>query len=316
MRSAFLLVIILTVIVFYGLLPVAGAFFNRYRWKQFRNRFCGLTNAPLLDYRQYRQLESKEPPGIAPGVFCLTGEIESITDDQTLWVKSKDLTIPVSLEKTNCFLLPTSESEGVAGSKPEAPQKISWNRLSTITEGTKVFIGGQVELKDNRLNFCHSKQEPLTVIFYNCPDRELKSGIIKSARTGSRYWNNFTPISLITGAFILIIIAASFLGRPAYRLTVITSLIAIFVPVLPVIPPGFLLTFLHRRLAWDAGKLRIDSELAHFGIMKDTAVSSARRYLIHSYILEISAWLIIVLAVCINVVFIYIVLFQLQIISV
>ena len=316
MRIANLLVILLTVIVFYGFLPVAGALFNRHKWKQFRKRFCELFNAPLLDYRQYRRHLENSESGITSAVYRLTGEIESITDGRTLWVRGGDLTIPVSLEKTNCFLLPTSESKNVTDSKPEAPQKIKWNHLSTVVEGTKVFIGGQVELKDNRLNFYHTKQEPLTVILYNCPDSKLKSGIIHSARTGGRYWNNFTPIPLVIGAFILVLIAALFLGRPAYHLTIITSLIAIFVPVLPVMPPGFLFTFIYRRLVWNASKLRIDSELISLGIIKDAPVSSARRYMIRSYTIETLAWLIIIFTICINITFIYIVLFQLQVISV
>ena len=315
MRSTFLLVIVLTAIVFYGILPIVGAFFNRHRWKQFRGRFCELFNAPLLDYRQYRQLESKKSLG-DEDVFRYIGEIESITDGRTLWVKSEDLTIPVSLEKTNCFLLPTSENEGASSRKSEAPQKIKWNHLSTVTEGTKVFIGGRAQFINGRLSFKQTKQEPLTVIFYNCPDTELKTGIIRSARTGSKYWNNFTLLSLIIGVFILVIIANTFLGRPAYRITVIASLIAIFIPIMPVLPPGFLFTFLYRRLLWNAGKLRIDSELISFGIKKYSAEYSARRYLIRSYITETFAWLVILLAICINITFIFIILFQLRIISV
>jgi hypothetical protein len=94
------------------------------------------------------------------------------------------------------------------------------------------------------------------VIFYNCPDEELTNAIIHAARTRNEYWNSFTPVSLVLGALALIYFASTFLNRPAFRLTVITSLIAIFVPILPMLPPGLLFTFLYRRMTWHARKLR------------------------------------------------------------
>jgi hypothetical protein len=42
--------------------------------------------------------------------------------------------------------------------------------------------------------------------------------------------------------------ALNFLSRPAFRLTVITSLVAIFIPLFPLIPPGVLFTLAYRRL--------------------------------------------------------------------
>jgi len=236
---------------FYGVIPIAGGFFSRYRWRRFRNRFDFLRLSPLLDYSQYRQLK------IEGGVFRFTGEIESITDE-TLWVRGKNLTMPVSLEKTKCFILPINEGEGV----PEPPGQIRWNRVSTITEGAKVFIGGQIKNENDRLNFCSTKENPLMVIFYDCPDTELTSAIIRSSRTRNEYWNSVTPISIVIGALALIYIAASFLNRPAFRLTVISSLIAVFVPIIPLFPPGILFTGLYRRLTWDARKLRAYWDIA------------------------------------------------------
>jgi len=59
----------------------------------FRNRFNDLRLNPLLNYPQYRQLKDEG------GVFRFTGEIDSITDGHTLWVRGEDLTIAVSLKK-------------------------------------------------------------------------------------------------------------------------------------------------------------------------------------------------------------------------
>ena len=192
------------------------------------------------------------------GIFRFTGEIESITDGHTLWVRGEDLSLPVSLEKTKCWLLPPQEGEGV----PEAPEQVRWNRVSTLSEGAKVFIGGQIKTRNNRLSFVSTKEKPLMVIFYNCPDSDLTDGIIRAARTRNEYWNNITPISLAIGALALVYFAASFLNRPAFRLTVITSLIAIFVPILPIFPPGLLFTVMYRRMTWYARRLRAYWDLA------------------------------------------------------
>ena len=190
-------------------------------------------------------------------VFRFTGEIESITDGRILWVKGNDLTIPVSLEKAVCYLLPKHDGNGM----PEAPEQIRWNRISTLTEKVKVYIGGFVKLSDDRLNFTSSKETPLIVIFYNCPETELTGTIIHAARTRNDYWNSVTPISLFIGAASLIFIAASFLNRPAYHIIVIAAMLAVFVPVLPVIPPGLLFTFMYRRLAWHSQKFRAYRDL-------------------------------------------------------
>jgi len=240
------------VAVFYGILPISGAFLNRSKWRKFRNRFDILRLAPLLDYSRYRKLEGEGD------VFRFTGGIESITDGQTLWVKGEDLTIPVSLEKTMCFLLPVHEGTSL----PEAPEQIRWNRVSTLTEGVKVYIGGQLQTQNGRLSFCSTKEQPLMVLFYNCPDTELTNAVIRAARTRNDYWHTLTPVSLVLGALALLYMAASFLGRPAYRLTVISALVAIFVPVLPVIPPGILFTVLYRRLTWHARNSRAYWDLA------------------------------------------------------
>jgi hypothetical protein len=334
---------------------------------------------PLLDYRQYRQM------GNEGGVFRFTGEIESITDGHTLWVKGDDLTIPVSLEKTKCFLLPAHKGDGV----PEAPEQIHWNRISTFNEGVKVFIGGQVKTRDDRLSFLSIKEKPLMVVFYNCPESKLTGEIIRAARNRNEYWNGITPVSIVIGAMALVFIAAAFLNRPAFRMTVITALVAIFVPILPMLPPGFLLTVLYRRMTWHARKFRAYLDLARlplrylqqgsensvlstgekygyikydslppeagnegfpflvpdikedkkpqwhffgvldssgqlsaskdpfvsFGILPSSPRILSRRYAIKAYTLEALAWLILLLGVFINIVFIYLILFLLRGIS-
>ena len=310
-RGIYFLVIILLVVIWYGIVPLTGAFFRRNRWRHFRNRFNKLRLSALLDYRQYRQL-SEDNNGIVQDIYRFTGGIESITDGNTLWVKGEDLTMPISLDKTKCYLLPIHEE---SGSEPVAPEQIHWNHVSTLTEGSKVFIGGQLILQDNRLNFCSVKENPLMVIFYNCPDDDLPRKIIAGARTRGEYWNNVTPVSIVAGILSLLYIAASLLGRPAYHLTVITALVAVFIPILPVIPPGILLTALYRRIMLDVRKLKAGCDLAKFGLLSGSKQRTPR-YAITAYLLEAFAILLLLLGICINVVFIFLVLIQFEVISI
>jgi len=259
----------------------------------------------FLNYRLYRELKNEG------GIFQFTGAIESITDGQTLWVKGDDLTLPVSLEKTKCFLLPLHEGDGF----PEAPEQIRWKAVSTFTEGTKVFIGGQIKKQDNRLIFVSTKEEPLIVIFYNCSDTELLPFIIRSARTRSGYWNVITPAFLVIGALILISLAAYFLNRPAFRLTVISSIIAVFIPVLPVMPPGFIFTLLYRSFTWNARKQRVNCDLAHYGLIPETNPHDAKKFAVRAYLLEFLAWLFIILCILTNIAFIIMILSLFQVIS-
>ena len=152
------------------------------------------------------------------------------------------------------------------------------------------------------------------VIFYNCRDTDLPREIISGARTRGEYWNSITPVSLFIGVLSLVYIAAFHLGRPAYHLTVITALVAVFIPILPVIPPGLLLTFMYRRLAQDARKLKAGWELFKFGLLSDNKQKTPH-YAISSYILETLACLLLLAGIFINVVFIFLLLIQFKVIS-
>jgi hypothetical protein len=379
-KGSYFLVIFFIVAFWYGVVPISGAVFSRHRWVRFRKRFNNLRLAPLLNYSDYRRLKNEG------GVFRFTGEIDSITDGSTLWVKGEDLTISVSLKKTKCWLLPVHDGEGI----PEPPEQVRWNNVSTLSEGIKVFIGGCIKMRNNRMSFVSAKEKPLTVIFYNCPDSALTEEIIRSARTRNEYWNTITPVSLVTGALSLIYIAASFLNRPAYRLTIITAIAAVFLPIMPMFPPGLLLTLLYRRITWHARKFRaywdlvrlplcylrhgeniailstgekygfikIDSPsqaaentpflipeynneenpewhffgvlapkspeisikkssidpFVSFGLLPGPPKRLAARYAIRAYTMEVFAWVLLLLGISINVIFIFIILSMLRLV--
>ncbi|GHV11437.1 hypothetical protein FACS189491_02660 [Spirochaetia bacterium] len=137
--------IIALVVFFYGLVPVAGALVSRRSWRIFRRRFDDLRLRPLLDYGIYSHTEG--------GIYRFTGGFESVTDGHTLWIRSDDLTIPVALSGAQTYMLPMQEGGGVFDPSEEAPERIRWDRVSTLTEGAKVFVGGALLLRDKRWTF-------------------------------------------------------------------------------------------------------------------------------------------------------------------
>jgi hypothetical protein len=259
-------VIIALVIFWYGLVPVGGAFVSRHHWRQFRRRFDELRLRPILDYSIYRQLASGGPPGKNGETFRFLGGFESLTDGHTLWIKGENLTIPVALDDAQTYLLPMQEGGGnmpaVFDPGEEVPERIRWDRVSALTEGAKVFVGGALVFRDERWLFVSTKENPLLVIFYDGSDRSLTTRAIRAGRHRNEYMNAVTPYALIIGALCNISIAVSFISRPAFRLTVITALVALFTPLFPMIPPGLLFTVLYRRLWWRARIFRAYRDLA------------------------------------------------------
>jgi hypothetical protein len=177
----------------------------------------------------------------------------------------KDLTISVSLKNAVTYLLPAYKGDS-AQEMPdideEAPVRIRWGNVSTLTEGASVFVGGSLVYQEERWQFVSTKKNPLIVIFYDGPVRLFTTRVIQSCRQQWEYWNTITPYSLIIGALCLILLAFSFLHRPIFRPTVILSFVSLFIPLYPIIPPGLLFTVFCRRLALKSRIYKAYSDLA------------------------------------------------------
>jgi hypothetical protein len=223
----------------------------------FRRRFNELRLKPLLDYGTYSRMKG--------GEYRFIGGFESITDEHILWICSEDLTIPVDIAGAQIYLLPMQEGQGmpdVFDPGEEVPERIRWDRLSALAGGAKVFVGGTLTFKDKRWTFVSGREMPLLVIIYDGPDPSLTVRAIRAGRHRNEYWNPVTPYSLLSGALCLIFFAVSFLSRPAFRLTALTALIAVFTPLFPLVPPGVLCTVIYRRLWWRARLFRAYRDLA------------------------------------------------------
>jgi hypothetical protein len=196
--------------------------------------------------------------------FRFSGGFESLTEDNILWIRGGELTIPVDLRGARIYVLPDTDAEGIpADFDPgeESPEQIRPDRISALTGGVKVFAGGSLCLRDGRRIFVSTAARPLMVIFYEGQDRSLTVRTIRAGRHRNEFFNFITPYSFIAGAFSQIIMAVPLYSRPVYRLTLISALIALFTPLLPWLPPGIFLTIAYRRLWWRARVFRAYRDL-------------------------------------------------------
>jgi hypothetical protein len=255
-------VIISLAVLFYGLVPIAGAFYSRRNWRYFRRRFNELGQKPILDYAAC----VNTGPGSSAGEgeeFRFSGGFESLTGDKILWIRGEGLTMPVDLKGAKTYVLPDTDTEGIPAyfdPGEEAPEQIRPDRISALTGGVKVFVGGSLCVRDGRRIFV-SAAHPLMVIFYEGPDRSLTVRTIRAGRHRNEFFNFITPYSFVAGAFSQIIMAVSLYSRPVYRLTLISGIIALFTPLFPWLPPGIFFTLAYRRLWWKARIFRAYRDL-------------------------------------------------------
>jgi len=313
---------------------MAGAMVKRHNWYTFRRRFDEMRLSPILDYGSYWKIvkETREPLS-----FRFSGSLESVTDGETLWMHGKDLTIPVSLKNALTYLLPVYKGDphGDTREMPdideEVPARIRWGKVSMLTEGTKVFVGGSLVYREGRRQFVSTKKNPLIVFFYDGPDRLFTTRVIQSCREQWTYWNAITPYSLIIGALCLILVAFSFLHRPLFRPTVISSFVSLFIPLYPIIPPGLLFTVFCRRLASKSRMFKAYSDLARmslrgfaqedpeapadpecptdpyagFRMFPDASKKLVRQFLLKAYALEILTWILLLTGIGLNIAFFF-----------
>jgi hypothetical protein len=307
---------------------MAGALVKRHKWYIFRRRFDELRLSPILDYSSYWKAAKERQEPLS---FRFFGNLESVTDGETLWLHGKDLTIPVSLKNTVTYLLPAykgDSDEETPDIDEEAPVKIRWGRVSMLTEGAKVFVGGSLVYREERWQFVSAKKNPLIVFFYDGPDRLFTTRVIQSCRQQWAYWNAITPYSLIIGALCLILMAFSFLHRPIFRPTVIFSFVSLFIPLYRIIPPGLLFAVFCRRLALKSRMLKAYSDLVRmplygsapedelssqneapadpftgFSMFPDATLKLARQFLVKAYALEALTWILLLTGIGLNIAF-------------
>ncbi len=229
--------------VFYLLIPVAGAFTLRNQWRRFRERVIALSRAPSLGYAD---LAAAEREGRwAVGRFRLFGTIEAIQGTDRIWLRGKHVSSLVDLSRAPLYVA----SAGATDAPTEAGSiaRLSWRSVSSLVEGTSMFVAGLLSIEAGRPVFIDTPDESLIAVCYDGGDSGLLSRLVAGGRAPNEYWNLPTRISLAVG---LAVISGILLLLNGSLFSSVRTLIFLAgaAPVLPFAPPGLALFFVYFRL--------------------------------------------------------------------
>lgn len=252
MTSVPLVVTVGLAATFYVIIPGAGAFLVRRRWRRFREALLSSQAAPALHY------------GVSPAKgqssrYRFFGKLEAIQADHTIWIGDRTLSVMVNLEGVPVFVMPRTHLEDGAPSD-ETPRVFYWKELSALAEGTKVFVGGSLVDDRGTLRFERGPVGVPLVLIFDGPPEALFSRAMWAGRQRNEYWNHLTPISLIAGFVAELLWAVTLSGQS--RLQTVVALVMALIPLLPLFPPGVLGFYWYRRLWRRARKIRAHRDLA------------------------------------------------------
>ena len=243
-------------IVFYLLIPVAGAFMLRNQWRRFRERVILLSRAPSLRYRDLAAAagEGREKAGR----FRLYGTIEAIEGFDRIWVRGKGVSAQVDLARAPLYVALADDDEASAGSGSIA--RLRWRSVSSLVEGTSIFVAGLLAIQNGHPVFIDSPEESLVAVCHDGGDSTLIPRLIAGGRAQNEYWNDPTRVSIAIGLAIIsgILLLSSNSLFASMRAMIFLAGAA---PVLAFAPPGLALFFAYRRLWRRALESRILRDL-------------------------------------------------------
>lgn len=229
--------------LFYLLIPIAGAFMLRNQWRRFRERVILLTRSRTL---RYGDLATAEREGRATvGRFRLYGTIEAIEGLDRIWVRGKDVSALVDLSRAPLYVASPALPDDQAA--PGSIERIRYRSVSSLVEGTSIFVAGLLTIDEGRPVFVDAPDESLVAVCHDDGDAKLVSRLVAGGRAQNEYWNYPTRISLALGlavsSGIMLLLSNSLF--PTLRALIFLAGAA---PVLPFAPPGLALFFAYRRL--------------------------------------------------------------------
>ncbi len=268
-------IILLVGTLFYVIVPGFGAFAVRKQWRIFRRQMLDRAVLPVLSYRGVREHEGSELQML--GSYRFYGALEAIEDDNIIWLRSGSLSVAVEMRDVRLYMLPTEEFgvtvQEAGGELPDrTPSVLRWQRMTSLTEGSKMYVAGSVARKDGRAVFLASRSDPLLVLMYDGPDDTVVRRAIWCGRQRNEYWNQLTPLSLAGGILTLTVLAYLAIRPPFDSLSAVLASVGALLPMLPLAPPGVALFFAYRYL-WKEGRYRRarrDLEILESGSTKES----------------------------------------------
>jgi hypothetical protein len=252
-----LLLALAAALLFFALIPGAGAFSVRQQWRVFRRRIREASLAPFL---HYSDLSGAEGPR---GEFRVFGELEAIQGRDRIWIDTGRFTVEADLAGVRLYLLPSLSGSGggMEALPDEEPAVAPWSRVSSLPSGLRLFVGGSLFLEEGRGVFRSGPRAPLLVVCYDGERESILKRAIWGGRKKNEYWNPFTMPSLLTGFLCLALLAYLSLRSSPAGLPGLVVLSLAAAPAAPFLPPGVALHYLYRYLWKMARRLRAERDL-------------------------------------------------------
>ncbi len=243
--------------VFFGLIPGIGAFIVRSHWRRFRKRLIELSLQPFISYSDIRG--GKDGP---VGEFRFFGTIEALQGDNMLWIKNGNLTVAAYMKDVVVYMLPSTsifsgESliENLQEVLPdEEPKSMHWNEIFSLSEGTRVFVGGMVYREGGNGIFRSQPEKKLLFVIYDGEMETILKRAIWAGRQRNEYFNQFTFGSILAGSLSLLFLSYLMLHNPMLRVPALFAITLASFPVASLVPPGVLFYFLYR-WTWKQGRV-------------------------------------------------------------
>lgn len=250
--------------LFFLLIPGAGAFAVRARWRRFRSLVIAASYAEPLSYADIREDSSSGPVRRR-----IIGEIQAQTGEDQWWISNRDVSVRANLHGAKVYVLPSfegaAEEEMVERNReliPEVmPREMTLRNLGQLPLGTSVLVFGVLAWDEEGAVMRAPESGPLLVLVFDGDEKSLLRRSIWTGRHLNEYWNSLTPVSLAAGSFAFLMMAYLFLQLAEMRPVALLALSGALVPLLPLLPPGYLFFAIYKRL-WARGRyLRAERDL-------------------------------------------------------
>lgn len=304
--------------LFYLIVPIAGAVRVARSWRNFRRRVAELGRRPVLRYGDLAlaPISTNKPdrapvarastgaesaadgtPGTAPQSsvsFRLYGTIEAMEEDQKIWVRGERVSALVDISASPLYVMLSGKPQ------PGSVRRYAWKSISTLAEGTSVFVGGRLRSERGAPIFVDDPEERLIVATYDGRDADVIRRLIIGGRNPNEYWTSVGPISVALGMTVSSGLLLLLGGKTAFSSIRALSFLTAIIPVLPLLPPGLGLFILYRSLWRRALRFRTERDLFRYLSGKDGEFGHAATAQRKASALGLAALAVCALAVAVN----------------
>jgi len=237
-----MVLILLVALVFYGVIPLWGAWRVRKAWNRFREAGIQALGSPEVDFSL---LPSDQPLPTSP--VRLTGTLEAFEGDDRLWIGNDRVSMAVSLRGAPVYFVDEVADPFAVGVEP--PRRAEAGSLGALPEGTQFLVWGTLA-RDGRgqAHFANGAHQRLLVLAFEGSPATVLTRAVYAGRSPIDHWNSWTPFSVGVGFLLLLVLAYTDLRPGGDRHLGLGALALALLPATFFLPPGILFFYGFARL--------------------------------------------------------------------